>query len=81
MRLRSYAGMSFQRVTLLWVRRYLTVDCWRVRGMDMKCGLYVRVSTNKQETENQLGQLRDFAASVGWRIVVEYVGPAYGQEF
>jgi len=47
--------------------------------MDMKCGLYVRVSTSKQETENQLGQLRDFALSVGWQVVVEYVDQLTGK--
>lgn len=45
----------------------------------MKCGLYVRVSTSKQETENQLAQLRDFAASVGWQVVVEYVDQLTGK--
>jgi DNA invertase Pin-like site-specific DNA recombinase len=45
----------------------------------MNCGLYVRVSTSKQETENQLGQLRDFAASVGWQVVVEYVDQLTGK--
>ena len=45
----------------------------------MKCGVYVRVSTNKQETDNQLSQLRDFAVSVGWQVVVEYVDQVSGK--
>jgi DNA invertase Pin-like site-specific DNA recombinase len=38
----------------------------------MKIALYLRVSTDKQETENQAIQLRDFAAKQGWQIVAEY---------
>lgn len=37
----------------------------------MNCGVYVRVSTNKQETENQLLQLRGFAATQGWSLAAE----------
>ena len=37
----------------------------------MNCGLYVRVSTNKQETENQLLQLRGFAQTQGWTLTAE----------
>ncbi len=41
----------------------------------MKIGLYARVSTKDkgQETENQLVQLREFAAKQGWQITREYV--------
>lgn len=39
----------------------------------MKIALYLRVSTDKQETENQALQLRDFAEKQGWQIVLEYV--------
>jgi DNA invertase Pin-like site-specific DNA recombinase len=39
----------------------------------MKIALYLRVSTDKQETDNQALQLRDFAPKQGWRIVEEYV--------
>ncbi|MGA8441900.1 MAG: recombinase family protein [Candidatus Sulfotelmatobacter sp.] len=45
----------------------------------MKYGLYVRVSTSKQETDNQLAQLRAFAVSVGWSVVVEYVDQITGK--
>jgi DNA invertase Pin-like site-specific DNA recombinase len=38
----------------------------------VKIALYLRVSTDKQETENQAVQLRDFAAKQGWQIVHEY---------
>ena len=38
----------------------------------MKIALYLRVSTDKQETENQAIQLREFAAKQGWQIFREY---------
>lgn len=38
----------------------------------MKIAIYSRVSTLKQDTENQLVQLREFAAKQGWEIVHEY---------
>lgn len=39
----------------------------------MKIAIYARVSTLKQDTENQIVQLREFAARRGWQIVAEYV--------
>ena len=41
----------------------------------MKIALYARVSTKDkgQETENQLVQLREFAAKQGWTITREYI--------
>lgn len=38
----------------------------------MRAAIYLRVSTDKQETENQAIQLREFAARQGWQIVREY---------
>jgi DNA invertase Pin-like site-specific DNA recombinase len=38
----------------------------------MKIALYLRVSIDKQETENQAIVLREFAAKQGWEIVHEY---------
>ena len=38
----------------------------------MKIAIYTRVSTDKQDTENQALQLREFAAKQGWEIVAEY---------
>jgi DNA invertase Pin-like site-specific DNA recombinase len=38
----------------------------------MKIAIYARVSTDKQDTENQLIQLREFATKQGWQIVREY---------
>lgn len=38
----------------------------------MKVALYLRVSTDRQETDNQAVQLREFAAKQGWQIVHEY---------
>ncbi len=41
----------------------------------MKIALYARVSTKDkgQETENQLVQLREFAAKQNWQITLEYI--------
>jgi predicted site-specific integrase-resolvase len=39
----------------------------------MKIAIYSRVSTLKQDTENQLVQLREFAAKQGWEVTREYV--------
>ena len=38
----------------------------------MRVGIYARVSTDKQDAENQLLQLREFAARQGWTVVREY---------
>jgi DNA invertase Pin-like site-specific DNA recombinase len=38
----------------------------------VKIAMYARVSTDKQDTENQLLQLREFAAKQDWQIVAEY---------
>lgn len=47
----------------------------------MKAALYARVSTKdgRQDTENQLRQLREFAASQNWRIIHEFVDRASGK--
>jgi DNA invertase Pin-like site-specific DNA recombinase len=39
----------------------------------MKIAIYARVSTDKQDNENQLVQLREFAAKQGWNVFAEYV--------
>jgi DNA invertase Pin-like site-specific DNA recombinase len=39
----------------------------------MKIAIYARCSTLKQDTENQLAQLRDFATKQDWTIFREYV--------
>jgi DNA invertase Pin-like site-specific DNA recombinase len=44
----------------------------------MRAAVYARVSTRKQENENQLHQLREFAARQGWTVVVEYVDVVTG---
>src|SRR5467141_2025449 len=48
----------------------------------MKIALYARVSTKDkgQETENQLVQLREFAAKQGWQIMREYVDRETGSK-
>jgi DNA invertase Pin-like site-specific DNA recombinase len=38
-----------------------------------RVALYARVSTDKQSTENQLRELREAAARLGWHVVHEFV--------
>jgi DNA invertase Pin-like site-specific DNA recombinase len=47
----------------------------------MRIALYARVSTKdgRQDTENQLGQLREFARVRGWTVVHEYVDRVTGK--
>jgi DNA invertase Pin-like site-specific DNA recombinase len=47
----------------------------------MRVALYARVSTKDkgQDTENQLGQLREFAKLQGWTVAGEYVDRATGK--
>jgi DNA invertase Pin-like site-specific DNA recombinase len=47
----------------------------------MQVALYARVSTRdrRQDTENQLAQLRTFATAQGWSVVNEYVDRASGK--
>ena len=46
----------------------------------MKVAIYVRVSTDKQEVENQLIQLREFAKKNEWEIYKEYIDVISGKE-
>jgi DNA invertase Pin-like site-specific DNA recombinase len=48
----------------------------------MRCALYARVSTKDrgQDTENQLAQLRTYAAAMGWNIVSEFVDHESGSK-
>jgi DNA invertase Pin-like site-specific DNA recombinase len=48
----------------------------------MNVGIYARVSTKDkgQDTENQLVQLRDFAAKQDWQIVREYIDHETGSK-
>ena len=39
----------------------------------MKAVIYARVSTDRQESMNQIAELREYAARQGWDIVREYV--------
>jgi DNA invertase Pin-like site-specific DNA recombinase len=41
-------------------------------------GLYCRVSTAKQTNENQLPELRTFAARQGWEVICEYIDVVSG---
>jgi DNA invertase Pin-like site-specific DNA recombinase len=44
----------------------------------MKAALYARISTGKQDNENQLAELRRFARKQGWTIAKEYVDVVTG---
>ena len=44
----------------------------------MRIVLYARVSTTKQDCDNQLSQLRAYAAQQNWTIVAEYIDTASG---
>jgi len=44
----------------------------------MQIAIYSRVSTDKQDAQNQLVQLREFATKQDWPIVAEYVDYASG---
>lgn len=44
----------------------------------VRIGIYARVSTDRQDTDNQLIQLRDFVAKQRWTIVAEYVDTVSG---
>jgi predicted site-specific integrase-resolvase len=55
---------------------------FRYKGMAvMRAAIYARVSTKdgRQDTENQLRQLRRFAATQGWTVVQEYEDRASGK--
>jgi DNA invertase Pin-like site-specific DNA recombinase len=45
----------------------------------MEIAIYCRISTDQQDNQNQLDQLRAFAASQGWHIEREYVDIATGK--
>ncbi len=44
----------------------------------MKIAIYCRVSTTKQDNENQLAQLHEFAAKQDWQIFDDYVDQESG---
>jgi len=45
---------------------------------NLNVAVYARVSTDKQDSDNQLIQLRAFAVKQGWNIVAEYVDTVSG---
>jgi DNA invertase Pin-like site-specific DNA recombinase len=47
----------------------------------IRCCLYARISTSdgRQDTDNQLSQLREYAARQGYQIVHEYIDQASGK--
>lgn len=44
----------------------------------MKTAIYARVSTKKQDSDNQLAILREFAAKQGWEITHEFIDVVSG---
>jgi len=46
----------------------------------MKVAVYTRVSTTKQEYQNQLSQLKSFCEKKGWQIIQEYSETISGKE-
>jgi DNA invertase Pin-like site-specific DNA recombinase len=64
----------------LFLPRFHT--CWSITGImettKQTCLIYARCSTRDQETENQLAQLRDYAAKQDWRIAEEIVDVCSG---
>lgn len=47
--------------------------------VDVKIAIYSRVSTDRQDTANQLDQLRVFAKGQSWDVACEYVDVASGK--
>lgn len=45
----------------------------KMRGTVTKAGVYARVSSDRQESANQLAELREYCARRGWEIAHEYV--------
>lgn len=45
----------------------------------MDVAIYSRISTEKQDNQNQLTQLRAFCGKQGWRLVMEYVDVGSGK--
>ena len=52
-----------------------------MKNQPPRVALYARVSTKdkRQDTENQLAQLRQLAATQGWTVACEYVDRATGK--
>ncbi len=67
--------LELQIVVSQW-SRYGTIENLKTDAITIqKVALYGRVSTRdgRQDTENQLGALREYAAKQGWTVVAEYV--------
>src|SRR6202041_1876255 len=55
-----------------------TRGCHKPEVLAMKAAIYARVSTRKQDTDNQLQLLQEFASKQGWEIVAEYIDVVSG---
>ena len=62
------------------MRSFSSVSSKRPGGPQPRAAVYARVSTadGRQEAENQLLQLRQFAETQGWEVVREYVDQESG---
>ena len=45
--------------------------------MPKKVAIYARVSTDRQTTDSQLHELREFVRRVGWKVYREYIDNGY----
>jgi DNA invertase Pin-like site-specific DNA recombinase len=77
----SAALLGLWRCQMDGSRKRTFCETVAVRGNRMRTALYARVSKkdSKQDTENQLRQLRQFASTQGWDVVHEYVDRASGK--
>lgn len=50
----------------------------QAKGETVKIAVYARVSTTKQDNENQLTQLHEFAAKQGWEVFDNYIDQESG---
>ena len=80
-RVRSSSDSTLQTKPVSFTHRALIKRPFVEQAGTMKIALYARVSkkTGKQDTENQLAQLREFARVQNWSIVHEYVDRATGK--
>jgi len=70
-------GAGFRGRFLLFTKRPFSATVVHI----MRTAIYARVSTRdgRQDAENQLRQLREFAATQSWTVVHEYVDRASGK--
>jgi hypothetical protein len=74
-------------MSALWLAHVLAdntrLSVWipKAQGAEaMKIAIYCRVSTDKQDNENQLAQLREFASKQDWSVEIEYIDVESGSK-